>query len=80
MKHFVIPVPFSDFEECPEVACPLDTLECIDGSNVGRLSPDCDFARCSCRGDEHCYKGYCIDGSCTDDVEIYDDDESSKED
>ena len=34
-------------EETKEVDCALDTKECSDGSFVGRISPNCEFAKCT---------------------------------
>jgi hypothetical protein len=35
------------FDVCPQVKfCLRDTKTCADGSTVGRVSPDCEFAAC----------------------------------
>lgn len=31
--------------------CPADVKQCPDGSYVGRISPNCDFAQCSAQSD-----------------------------
>ena len=33
-------------EETKKVDCAMDTKECLDGSFVNRISPDCEFAEC----------------------------------
>ena len=34
------------FHQAPEVACPMDSMMCPDGSSVGRTGPSCTFATC----------------------------------
>ncbi|MCK9352482.1 MAG: Hint domain-containing protein [Candidatus Pacebacteria bacterium] len=55
-----------------EVACTMDAKICPDGSAVGRVGPNCEFAECpvagaqgsSCSTDKDCGTGYeCIDAS-----------------
>lgn len=33
-------------DDAPMVACTMDAKECSDGSYVGRVGPDCEFATC----------------------------------
>ena len=43
--QFVVPTKFIIDTDAP-VACTADAKECSDGSFVGRIGPDCEFAEC----------------------------------
>ena len=53
-------------EDDRDSSCPLDTLECIDGSFVSRVPPACKFDRCSCSTSRECRRGVCFEGKCSD--------------
>lgn len=40
------------------VACTMEAKLCSDGSSVGRVGPDCEFA--ACPSESMCPKGYCV--------------------
>lgn len=43
----VVPVEAGDGSESNDpVACTMDAKVCADGSAVGRVAPDCEFAKC----------------------------------
>ena len=53
-------------EDGEEKVCPLDVLECLDGSSVSRLPPSCNFGRCTCESSRDCFRGICVEGRCSD--------------